>query len=289
MGPRGARRRGGQFDDRGLEVSASRATPPHPGRKRTTPDEASAWAGPLGFTTDAELKISRIDEHLAERLNIPAGEAIGQPLTRFFLLTDDGDGVMPLLTALVSRQDFTGQRARVRGDGDEIQVILEGTALQHRRDGFTGYEIIVAFEGEPEAAAAVSFDPALDEALRSPLDRIIAAAERIVDRSEGPLRSDYAAYAGDIAAAGRHLLSVIRTMTEQEAARAGDQVDMAQLAAEAIQLVQEAAQKQSVTIELVGADQPLLAIGEQRGACADPRQPARQCSAPFARTTATSR
>ena len=63
------------------------------------------------------------------------------------------------------------------------------------------------------------FDPALDEALRSPLDRIIAAADRIVDRSEGPLRSDYAAYAGDIAAAGRHLLSVIRSMTEQEADR----------------------------------------------------------------------
>ena len=254
-----------------LTIEGWKSRPPAPPRltlvgSEPLPDEASAWAGPLGFTTDAELKISRIDEQLAERLNIPAGEAIGQPLTRFFLLTDDGDGVMPLLTALVSRQHFTGQRARVRGDGDEIQVILEGSALQHRRDGFTGYEIIVAFEGEPEAAAAVSFDPALDEALRSPLDRIIAAAERIVDRSEGPLRSDYAAYAGDIAAAGRHLLSVIRTMTEQEAARAGDQVDMAQLAAEAIQLVQEAAQKQAVTIELVGADQPLLAIGEQRGA-----------------------
>jgi signal transduction histidine kinase len=111
----------------------------------------------------------------------------------------------------------------------------------------------------------VRFDPALDEALRSPLDRIIAAAERIVDRSEGPLRSDYAAYAGDIAAAGRHLLSVIRTMTEQEAVRASGQVDLAQSATEAIQLVQEAAQKQSITIELVGADQPSLAAGESRG------------------------
>ena len=119
------------------------------------------------------------------------------------------------------------------------------------------------------------FDPALDEALRSPLDRIIAAAERIVDRSEGPLRSDYAAYAGDIAAAGRHLLSVIRTMTEQEAARAGGQVDLAQSAAEAVQLVQEAAQKRSVTIELVGAEP--AAAGGRRAARngPDPRQSAR--------------
>jgi signal transduction histidine kinase len=106
----------------------------------------------------------------------------------------------------------------------------------------------------------------LDEALRSPLDRIIAAAERIVDRSEGPLRSDYAAYAGDIAAAGRHLLSVIRTMTEQESAKDSGQVDLAKAAADAVQLVEESAEKQSITIEVVGADQPLPALGEDRGA-----------------------
>jgi signal transduction histidine kinase len=258
-------------DGANLTIDGWKARPPAPPRltlvgSEPLPDEDTASSGPRGFTTDAELKISRIDEQLAERLNIAAADAIGQPLTRFFLLTDNGDGVMPLLTALVSRQHFSGQRARVRGGGDEIQVTLEGSALQHRRDGFTGYEIIVAIEGEPEPSAAVSFDPALDVALRSPLDRIIAAAERIVDRSEGPLRSDYAAYAGDIAAAGRHLLSVIHTMTEQEVARASGQVDMAQSAAEALQLVQETAQKQGVKIELVGADQPLLAIGEQRGA-----------------------
>jgi signal transduction histidine kinase len=257
-------------DDEGanLTIEGWKARPPAPPRltlvgSEPLPGEESISAGPLGFTTDAELRISRIDERLAERLIIDAAEAIGQPLTRFFLLTDNGDGMMPLLTALAGRHDFTGQRAGVRGG--ELQVNLEGTTLKHRRDGFTGYEITVAIEGELEAAGPVRFDPALDEALRSPLDRIIAAAERIVDRSEGPLRSDYAAYAGDIAAAGRHLLSVIRTMTEQEAAIASGQVDMAQSAAEAIQLVQEAAQKQSVTIELVGVDQPLLAAGEPRG------------------------
>jgi signal transduction histidine kinase len=106
----------------------------------------------------------------------------------------------------------------------------------------------------------------LDEALRSPLDRIISAAERIVDRSEGPLRSDYAAYAGDIAAAGRHLLSVIRSMTDQEAARPSDQVDMALAAAEAIHLVQPTADERSVQVELVGADQAMMAGGESRGA-----------------------
>jgi len=253
-----------------LTIEGWKARPPAPPRLTLVGSEpesegAGTSHGPLGFTTDAELRLSRIDEPLAERLGIDLADAIGHPLTRHFQLTDDGDGVMPLLTALVSRQDFAGQQARVRGNGDELQVVLAGSALRHERDGFNGYEITVAVEGEEEVVAPVRFDPALDEALRSPLDRIIAAAERIVDRSEGPLRSDYAAYAGDIAAAGRHLLSVIRTMTEQEAVRASGQVDMAQSVAEAIQLVQESAQKRSVTIELVGADEPLLATGESRG------------------------
>lgn len=253
-----------------LTIEGWKARPPAPPRLTLVGseplNEETFGTEPLSLTTDAELKIGRIDERLAERLKIAGSEAIGQPLTRFFLLTDNDDGAMPLLTALGSRQHFTGQSARVRGNGDELQVTLDGSAVPHRRDGFAGYEITVTIEGDHGAARAVTFDPALDEALRSPLDRIIAAAERIVDRSEGPLRSDYAAYAGDIAAAGRHLLSVIRTMTEQEAARSGSQVDMSQSAAEAIQLVQEAAQKSAVAIELVGAEQPLFAIGEQRGA-----------------------
>ena len=55
------------------------------------------------------------------------------------------------------------------------------------------------------------------KSLRSPLDRIIESAERIVDRADGPLRSDYATYGNDIAAAARHLLSVIRSMSEEQA------------------------------------------------------------------------
>src|SRR4029453_10407835 len=139
-------------------------------------------------------------------------------------------------------------------------------ALRSAEGRFEGYEVGIERPGAAVSAAPTMFDPALDEALRSPLDRIIAAAERIVDRSEGPLRSDYAAYAGDIAAAGRHLLSVIRTMTEQEAAKASGQVDLAKSVAEAVPLVEESAEKRTVTVELVGADQPLIALGEDRGA-----------------------
>ena len=251
-----------------LTIDGWKARPPAPPRltlvgSEPQPDEDEPSAS-FGFATDAELKFTRMDERAAYRLGLDAKAVIGQPLTRHFLLTDNGDGVMPLLAALASRQDFVGQRARVRGDG-ETEVILNGASIVSTKDGFAGYQVQLELEGEAAAHSGPIFDPALDEALRSPLDRIISAAERIVDRSEGPLRSDYAAYAGDIAAAGRHLLSVIKSMTEQEAARVEGQVDLADAVGEAIQLVETRAEEHSIQFELVGTGEPLPANGEPRG------------------------
>ena len=248
-----------------LTIEGWKARPPAPPRLTLVgsepDDEADENGSSLTFTTDAELRIKAIDEKLASRLGIDADKAVGQPLTRFFLLIDDDDGVMPLLTAIGSRQDFEGQAAKVRGGEEEQRLTLGGTALQPGGK-FAGYVVRVAMDGGVEPTGM--FDPALDEALRSPLDHIIAAADRIVDRSEGPLRSDYAAYAGDIAAAGRHLLSVIRSMTEQEAEGVA-RVDLAKAANEAVALVQTRAEEQSVAVETVGAEESILAEGEERG------------------------
>lgn len=254
-----------------LIIDGWKAKPPAPPRLTLVVSEPASGEEDgssqyLSLTTDAELRISRIDEELAEMLGVSVDDAGGHPLTRHFLLMDNGDGMMPMLMALAGRSDFTGQRARIRGQAEETAVTLRGTA-RVSDDRFDGYEIDIERPTGTAASAPALLDPALDEALRSPLDRIIAAAERIVDRSEGPLRSDYAAYAGDIAAAGRHLLSVIRTMTEREASKPNsDQVDLAEAASEAIQLVQARAEERSITIELVGADQPLAASGDHRGA-----------------------
>ncbi|HEU0311317.1 MAG TPA: HAMP domain-containing sensor histidine kinase [Sphingomicrobium sp.] len=249
-----------------LTIEGWKARPPAPPRltlvgSEPIPEETTEEAS-LTFATDAELKIIRWDERLAGLLAIDPATAIGDPLTRHFLLSDNGDGVMPLLTALATHQDFKGQRARIRAN-DQTELLLDGTAMATGGD-FAGYEIEVSIEGHGGPRAA-TFDPSLDEALRSPLDRIIAAAERIVDRSEGPLRSDYAAYAGDIAAAGRHLLSVVRSMTQQDSSQASSQVDLAASASEAIQLVQPRAEERSIHLELVGAEQPLAVSGEPRG------------------------
>jgi len=227
-------------------------------------DEPDGLTGLPGFTIDAELKITTFDAPLAERLGLVPGAVIGEPLTRRFQLTEEGDAEMPLLTALASRQPFHGQRARLRGNG-EAALVLDGTALADEQGGFSGYEIKVQLAGGGTGQAGPLFDPALDEALRSPLDRIIAAAERIVDRSEGPLRSDYAAYAGDIAAAGRHLLSVIRSMTDQAGAGKEGSVDLSGAVRDALQLVEAQAEERSVHVELVDSADKIIAAGEIRG------------------------
>ena len=254
-------------DGAALTIEGWKARPPAPPRLTLVGSEPQlddeGQAATSAFTTDAELKFSRFGDWIAVRLGFDAEAVIGQPLTRHFLLTDNGDGVMPLLTALVSRDDFTGQRARVRGNG-ETEVVLNGAAII-TNGSFSGYDVQLEVDGEAAGQSGSLFDPALDEALRSPLDRIISAAERIVDRSEGPLRSDYAAYAGDIAAAGRHLVSVIKSMTEQEEARLEGQVDLARAANEAIQLVETRAEERSIRFEAVGIGEALPANGEFRG------------------------
>jgi signal transduction histidine kinase len=107
-----------------------------------------------------------------------------------------------------------------------------------------------------------AFDHALDEILRSPLDRIIESAQRIVERADGPLRSDYASYGTDIAAAARHLLSVLTTMGDVPAAVARS-LDLTALAAEAVVMLDAPAEERGVVIRPESSD-PLPANGEER-------------------------
>ena len=112
---------------------------------------------------------------------------------------------------------------------------------------------------QPPLAA---IDEALNEALRSPLDRIIDCAERIADRADGPLRNDYAAYASDISAAARHLLSVIHSMSE-EPGQGHRTIDLASLAAEAVVLLEPSAEARGIKI-VNELNKSLPASGEER-------------------------
>ena len=203
------------------------------------------------WAADEELRIISLSPDLAELLGVDPDEVAGQPLTRVVRLEEDEAGEMPLISALAARRGFSGQRARSRAQEGRL-VALSGEVVNGADGSFAG------FRGSVEADSAASshaqsrsaaFDHALDEVLRSPLDRIIESAERIVERADGPLRSDYASYGNDIAAAARHLLSVLTSMNEQSA-QIVHIVDLAALSAEAVVMLDSVAEERDARIEI---------------------------------------
>jgi signal transduction histidine kinase len=202
------------------------------------------------WTADEELRIISLSPDFAELLGVDSADCAGTALTRLVRLEEDDAGDMPLISALASRRGFSGQRARSRSD-DEVVVLLTGEVVTAADGSFAGFRGTAAGRQGvpgPVVTAVNAFDSALDEVLRSPIDRIIASAERIVDRSDGPLRSDYASYGNDIAAAARHLLSVLRAMSS-DPAEAQETIDLAALAAEAMVMLESSAEERGVAIE----------------------------------------
>ena len=226
--------------------------------------EAETGGARNEWAADEELRIISLSPDLAEMLGVKADEIAGQPLTRVVRLEEDDAGEMPLISALAARRGFTGQHARSRAD-DSRSVVLTGDVVTGADGSFAGFRGSVQSNGVAApggTARTVAFDHALDEVLRSPLDRIIESAERIVERADGPLRSDYASYGNDIAAAARHLLSVLTSMSE-EPAHGHRSIDLAALAAEAVVMLDSPVEERGVTIEPAGGD-PLPANGEER-------------------------
>jgi signal transduction histidine kinase len=216
------------------------------------------------WAADEELRIISLSPDLAELLGVDADSVGGQPLTRVVRLEEDEHGEMPLISALAARRGFSGQHARSRTDEDR-EVILRGEVVTGADNGFAGFRGSVRSSGvapSPVRSRAAAFDHALDEVLRSPLDRIIESAERIVERADGPLRSDYASYGNDIAAAARHLLSVLTSMSE-EPVQAQRSIDLTALVAEAVVMLDSSAEAQRVAIKSEASGQ-LAARGEER-------------------------
>lgn len=256
-------------DDVVITIESWRRRPPQGPRLEIAARSEDVLPSPKGeWATDAELRITELSPDLATILGAGVGEAIGQPLTKWLRLVEGDDGAMPLLTAVSARTGFTGQLASARsGTGSRLE--LNGNPVAGADglfDGFRG-RAVAEIVARPEAAneagnAGMSIDPALDHALRSPLARIIEAAEGIADRADGPLRSDYATYAGDISAAAKHLLSVIRAMVDQPL-DSDSTVELTPLVDEAIGLVQSKAESRSVEISRDGSDN-VAASGEPR-------------------------
>ena len=228
--------------------------------------ETQAAPEPGEWAADEDLRLTSVSASLAERLGAEPAELVGQPLMRIFRLEEDEAGEMPLVAALAARHGFAAQPARARNGDPGVVLTLSGDVIFAPDGDFAGFAGRATANGngathQPQPPLA-AIDEALNEALRSPLDRIIDCAERIADRADGPLRSDYAAYASDISAAARHLLSVIHSMSE-EPGQGHRAIDLASLAAEAVVLLEPSAEARGVRIENE-LNKSLPASGEER-------------------------
>lgn len=256
-----------QGDDVALSLEGWIEHPPAPPRLAALlggSTEADTGGKRNEWAADEELRIISLSADLAELLGVNPDEVAGQPLTRILRLDEDEAGEMPLISALAARRGFSGQRARSRAS-EARTVVMSGEVVTAADGSFAGFRGSVQADGPAPAvrpSPAATFDVALDEVLRSPLDRIIDSAERIVERADGPLRSDYASYGNDIAAAARHLLSVLKSISEEPVAM-GEAIDLAALAAEAVVMLDASAEERRATID-VESIEALPAKGEAR-------------------------
>lgn len=122
----------------------------------------------------------------------------------------------------------------------------------------------------PPAKASSVIGRELAPVLRQPIARIIANAETIRTRRAGPLTEEYAGYAGDIASAGQHLLTLIEDLSDMEVieaegfAPAADRIDLADVARRAAGILGVRAREKGIAIHAPDQGASLPAVGEFR-------------------------
>lgn len=204
----------------------------------------------------------------------------GTPFSSYFLIEPDAEGDMAILRGFAQRRAFRGQCATLIAAPD-VAVMLSGFPLFDLAGHLIGYRgkamPVEGAESTPPGAAGevaplypMEFGRRLDRSLRQPLGRIIANADSISAQLEGPLRPDYAGYANDIAAAGRHLMALIDDLADLQAvdrpdfAVAAEDVDLADLARRAAGLLSVKALGRQIGLHAPAAEDSVPAIGEFR-------------------------
>jgi signal transduction histidine kinase len=227
------------------------------------------------WETDAALRLTAVSPAAAAAAGKPPAALLGSPLTRLFSFKEDGEGELPVLNALAEQRRFDAQIAELRGPRGGLYrlagiPLVDGTG---RFAGFRGSATGVAAAAQVAEAAPAGLEPGafgerLDKALRAPLAHIIASAETIGAQPDGPIRQDYAGYAGDIASAGRHLLALVDDLVDLQAierpdfAPERDEIDLADVARRAAGLLAVRAGERKVRIDSPASGEALPASGE---------------------------
>jgi signal transduction histidine kinase len=272
-------------DGASLEISDWRTRPL---TQPQIPVIAESAAVPQSWTWECDQQLRMVALRAASDAPRVPGDWEGRSLSELFELQPDDDGRFPVLRALARQSRFEGQRVQADGPAGRLAMTLSGEPLFDATGRFTGFRgLAVPAEAQPAPEptnGAALVDPAfgslplsdpqfgrrIDGALRGPLSRIIATAETISGQFDGPIRADYARYAGDIAHAGRHLLGLVDDLADlQNIERPGfkaaaDEIDLGDLARRAVGLLGMKAEEKGIRIDAPRADDQMPATGEFR-------------------------
>lgn len=184
---------------------------------------ADGWSWQIDMQLRFQMVLAGSEAHGALPTDPPVP---GSRFSGYFQLLPDEDGDMAMMRAFAQRRAFRDQTAALVSDPAR-SFRLSGFPMFDLAGQLTGYrgtafplEQIVVVPMAQEAAVALypgEFGKRLDRSLRQPLGRIIANADTISAQLEGPLRPDYADYATDIAAAGRHLMALVDDLADLQA------------------------------------------------------------------------
>jgi len=236
-----------------------------------TPPDHAAMGADFRWETDAALRLTFVSPGAGMRHGFDAQAMLGRPLAALFAF-DSG-------TALLDEgAPLDGRGARLRPTDAPVRL---SAAIRHDATGgiagLIGATYLIDEPGEgadddllhPGASPLTeTFTAGLDRALRTPLARIVANADSIAARSDGPIAAEYAEYANDIAHAGRHLIGLVDNLVELQAIEQPDfrlaamPIDLADVARRASGLLGVRADAASVTIRRPGAGEAMPAIGD---------------------------
>ncbi|MFC4292184.1 sensor histidine kinase [Sphingorhabdus arenilitoris] len=151
--------------------------------------------------------------------------AIGQPAQKLFDMQQEG--AKTLLTFMEKQELAKVDDVGFAGDDRRYSILAD---VSRAAGGlFSGYHLdlrpaaahsVIAGDGDVEQArdgSELLFGQNLAPVLRQPLGRIIANAETIGAKLQGPIRENYASYAKDIANAARHLVALVDDLGDLEA------------------------------------------------------------------------
>jgi nitrogen-specific signal transduction histidine kinase len=185
---------------------------------------------------------------------------------------------LPLVDALSDRTAVNDWEVQLAHSGKSCLLTLKPVwAEDHSFMGFAGSiarldpaDVLVAEKSEAAPQYGLNFGEQLAPILKQPLSRIIANAQTISSRLNGPLRESYATYAQDIANAARHLAELVSDIEDLSAIDrpdfvvAQDRIELGDIARRVTGLLALKASDHQISIILPPEGQHVEAVAEFR-------------------------